>query len=101
MDWQPAVVLSDIGLPELNGYEVARRLRQEPHFEKVLLVALTGYSGDDDRQRSKDAGFDYHLVKPADVCELQRLLTARSCAPSLTAASRSVVPAKTGIMKGR
>ncbi|HBI46767.1 MAG TPA: hybrid sensor histidine kinase/response regulator [Planctomycetales bacterium] len=76
--WTPDVVLSDIGLPELDGYEVARRLRQEPSFANVLLVALTGYNGDDDRRRSKDAGFDHHLVKPADVRELQRVLTVRA-----------------------
>jgi PAS domain S-box-containing protein len=76
--WRPEVVVSDIGLPELDGYEVARRLRNETGFENVLMVALTGYSGDDDRRRSKDAGFDHHLVKPADACELQRVLTARA-----------------------
>jgi CheY-like chemotaxis protein/two-component sensor histidine kinase len=78
LEWRPDVVLSDIGLPELDGYEVARQLRREPDFESVLLVALTGYNGDDDRRRSKDAGFDHHLVKPADVRELQRVLTLRA-----------------------
>ena len=76
--WTPNIVLSDIGLPELDGYEVARRLRREPSFTNVLLVALTGYSADDDRRRSKDAGFDHHLVKPADVGELQRVLATRA-----------------------
>ena len=75
--WVPDVVLSDIGLPEWDGYEVARRLRREPRFEKVLFVALTGYNGEDDRRRSRDAGFDHHLAKPADVDELQRLLAVR------------------------
>ena len=78
LEWKPDVVLSDIGLPELDGYEVARRLRQEPSLANVLLVALTGYNGDDDRRRSKDAGFDHHLVKPADVRELQRVLMVRA-----------------------
>jgi CheY-like chemotaxis protein len=78
LGWKPDVVLSDIGLPELDGYEVARRLRREPNFSKVLLVAITGYNGEEDRRRSKEAGFDYHLGKPADVRELQRVLTARA-----------------------
>ncbi len=76
--WAPDVVLSDIGLPGLDGYEVARRLRREPRFERVLLVALTGYNAEDDRRRSREAGFDHHLAKPADVRELQRVLTARA-----------------------
>ncbi len=76
--WAPEVILSDIGLPELDGYEVARRLRQEPEFRDVLLVAITGYNGEDDRRRSKEAGFDHHLAKPADVRELQRLLASRA-----------------------
>ena len=76
LDWTPNVVLSDIGLPELDGYEVARRLRREPSFGNVLLVAITGYNGDEDRRLSKEAGFDHHLGKPADVRELQRMLAA-------------------------
>ncbi len=76
--WTPDVVLSDIGLPELDGYEVARRLRKEPGFRDILLVAITGYNGEDDRRRSKEAGFDHHLAKPADVRELQRVLAARA-----------------------
>ena len=76
--WAPEVVLSDIGLPELDGYEVARRLRKEAGFRDVLLVAITGYNGEDDRRRSKEAGFDHHLAKPADVRELQRVLAARA-----------------------
>ncbi len=78
LDWAPDVVLSDIGLPELDGYEVARRLRREARFENVLFVALTGYNAEEDRRRSRDAGFDHHLAKPADVRELQRVLTARA-----------------------
>ncbi len=78
LEWAPDVVLSDIGLPELDGYEVARRLRREPRFESVLFVALTGYNAEDDRRRSREAGFDHHLAKPADVRELQRVLTARA-----------------------
>lgn len=78
LGWAPDVVLSDIGLPELDGYEVARRLRREARFKDKLFVALTGYNSEDDRRLSREAGFDYHLVKPADVRELQRVLTAKA-----------------------
>jgi PAS domain S-box-containing protein len=72
----PQVVVLDIGLPKMDGYEVARRLRQQPAMRHSFLVALTGYGQDEDRQRSKDAGFDHHLVKPVDPSELQSLLTS-------------------------
>src|SRR4029079_2798030 len=74
LQFKPQVVLIDIGLPDLNGYEVARRLRT--HFkEQVVLVALTGYGQEDDLRAALDAGFDAHLVKPADIGELTRLLS--------------------------
>ena len=75
--WLPEVVLSDIGLPGLDGFEVARRLRRQPGMEGALLVALTGYGGDDDRRRGLEAGFDHYLTKPTDPDALQRLLAAR------------------------
>jgi len=62
----PDVVLLDIGLPGLDGYEVARRLRTLPDGDRCLLIALTGYGQQDDRRRAHEAGFDVHLVKPAD-----------------------------------
>jgi CheY-like chemotaxis protein len=74
--WRPEVVVCDIGLPEMDGYEVARRLRRAPGLEGVLLVALTGYGRDEDRRRAFEAGFDHHLTKPADPEELRRLLAA-------------------------
>jgi two-component system CheB/CheR fusion protein len=74
--FRPQVIVLDIGLPKMDGYEVARRLRQDPEMKKLFLVALTGYGQDEDRQRSKDAGFDHHLVKPVDPAELQSVLTA-------------------------
>jgi PAS domain S-box-containing protein len=64
--FHPDVVLLDIGLPEVDGYEVARRLREEPPSSRLLLVAVTGYGTVEDRKRSREAGFDYHLVKPVD-----------------------------------
>ena len=62
----PEVVLLDIGLPGVDGYEVARLIRREPAGDKPALVALTGYGQEDDRRRSREAGFDHHLVKPVD-----------------------------------
>jgi signal transduction histidine kinase len=63
----PEVVLLDIGLPGMDGYEVARRMRRQPALQGLLLVALTGYGQDEDRRRSREAGFNLHLVKPLDL----------------------------------
>jgi PAS domain S-box-containing protein len=73
-EWSPDVVLCDIGLPGLDGYGVARQLRLHPATARVRLVALTGYGGDEDRRRSRQAGFDHHLTKPATPDDLVRLL---------------------------
>jgi CheY-like chemotaxis protein/anti-sigma regulatory factor (Ser/Thr protein kinase) len=62
--WRPDVVLLDIGLPRLDGYEVGRRLRARPDMKDVVIIAVTGYGQDSDRRRSEEAGFQYHLVKP-------------------------------------
>jgi signal transduction histidine kinase/CheY-like chemotaxis protein len=75
-DWPPAVVLLDIGMPGMDGHEVARRIRQQPRLDDVTLIALTGWGQDEDRRRSELAGFDYHLIKPADVRTLQTLLVS-------------------------
>jgi CheY-like chemotaxis protein len=75
IDYRPDVVLLDIGLPGLNGYEVAKRLRQHPDLRNTVLIALTGYGQDTDRQASSQAGFDHHLVKPARLEQLKRILT--------------------------
>jgi two-component system CheB/CheR fusion protein len=71
---RPEVILSDLGLPGMDGYELARRLRAEPAFGKVVLVALTGYGRPEDQRRALDAGFDHHLVKPPDLAGLAELL---------------------------
>ena len=71
----PDVVLLDIGLPGMDGYQVARRLRELDGMDRALLVALTGYGRDEDRRRSMEAGFDHHLVKPVDPGSLKELLT--------------------------
>jgi two-component system, chemotaxis family, CheB/CheR fusion protein len=72
----PDVILLDIGLPGLTGYEVARRIReQQREGRHPLLVALTGWGQSEDRRRSKEAGFDAHMVKPVDERVLRKLLT--------------------------
>ena len=71
---RPDVVMLDIGLPGMNGYEVAKRLKGLPNSKSTMLIAMTGYGQEEDRQRSRDAGFDYHLVKPVDLEQLNRLL---------------------------
>ncbi len=70
----PDVILVDIGLPDMDGYEVARRMRQHPRLKGIVLVALTGYGRDQDRQQSRAAGFDYHMVKPVNLDMLQEFL---------------------------
>jgi CheY-like chemotaxis protein len=65
-EFHPDVALVDIGLPGMSGYEVARRMREQPQFRDMLLVAQTGWGRDEDRQRATEAGFNYHLVKPID-----------------------------------
>jgi CheY-like chemotaxis protein len=78
LDHNPDVVLLDIGLPGMNGYEVAKRLRQQPVFSGVVLIAMTGYGQESDRESSRAAGFDHHLVKPADFGKVQQILAAVS-----------------------
>ena len=68
------MILCDIGLPGMDGYAVARSLRQEPATSDAHLIALTGYGRESDRRRTREAGFDLHLVKPVEPLELKRLL---------------------------
>jgi CheY-like chemotaxis protein len=81
--FHPQVVLSDIGLPGgMDGYAVARALRQEPALASAHLIALTGYAQEEDQRCAREAGFDRHLVKPVDFAELQTalaLLPVASC----------------------
>ncbi len=76
LDHTPDVMLLDIGLPGLTGIEVAERIRRQSTLERIVLVAMTGYGQESDRQRSRDAGFDHHLTKPADFAELEKILAA-------------------------
>jgi PAS domain S-box-containing protein len=71
---KPDVMLLDIGLPEIDGYELARRLRSDPDTGSACLIAITGYGQEEDRQRSREAGFDHHLMKPVNAEDLRRTL---------------------------
>jgi CheY-like chemotaxis protein len=75
-DFRPDCVVLDLGLPGIDGYEVARRLRERPYGATLTLVALTGWAGKDVRLKAAAAGFDYHLVKPVNFEELERIVTA-------------------------
>jgi CheY-like chemotaxis protein len=75
-DFKPHVVLLDIALPEMNGYEVAKRMRMMPELARTVIVAMTGYGQDDDRRRSVEAGFTEHLVKPIDPSVLERVVAS-------------------------
>ncbi len=76
--YDPAVVLLDIGMPGMDGYEVARAIRARSPARRAAIVALTGWGQAEDRRRSREAGFDHHLVKPADLAALQSLLGSLS-----------------------
>ncbi len=75
-DFRPDIALLDIGMPKLNGYELARRIRDQVWGRDVLLIAVTGWGGADHRQQTTDAGFDHHLTKPIDPAALTRLLVS-------------------------
>jgi two-component system CheB/CheR fusion protein len=83
--FHPDAVLLDLGMPGMNGYEVARQIRKTPGLGKLMLIALTGYGSPEDRALTEAAGFDYHMVKPVDLDELQRLLNLASDAPNAAA----------------
>ena len=72
--YRPDTVFLDLGMPGMDGYEVARQVRKIPGLEKTVLAALTGWGQQEDRRRTTEAGFDYHLVKPIDVAEIIKLL---------------------------
>jgi len=72
--YRPDLVFLDIGMPVMDGYEVARQMRQMPGLEKTVLTALTGWGQKEDRRRTAKAGFDHHLVKPVEATALENLL---------------------------
>jgi PAS domain S-box-containing protein len=73
--FQPEIILLDIGMPKLNGYETARRIREQPWGKNVVLAALTGWGQEEDKRRTREAGFDHHFVKPVEPATLQKLLS--------------------------
>ncbi len=85
----PDVALLDIGLPVMDGYELARRLRADPSLRAIKLVAITGYGQEADRQRAREAGFDVHLVKPVEIGALCRLLEKLRPRPEPTVEARA------------
>ena len=78
-NFQPKVILLDIGLPGLSGYEVAQRIRQNSETKNATLVAITGWGQPEDQERSREAGFDHHLLKPVNPESLQQLLASIQC----------------------
>jgi CheY-like chemotaxis protein len=77
----PEVVFLDIGLPGMSGYEVAQELRADPNLRDVVLVALTGWGAPEDRRKSKEAGFNHHLVKPVNVEDVESVLRSLERSP--------------------
>ena len=75
VSFRPAVVLMDLGMPVMSGYEVAQQARMLPHCKDTMFIALTGWGQEEDRRKTRDAGFDYHLLKPVNVGDLRVLLT--------------------------
>jgi CheY-like chemotaxis protein len=73
-EFRPEIVLLDIGMPRLDGYEAARRIREQCDYGRLVLIAITGWGHDENRARTRDAGFDHHLVKPVEPATLTRLL---------------------------
>ena len=72
--FRPKVVLLDLGLPEMNGYEVARHIREQPWGRHMIVIAVTGWGQEEDRRRALEAGCDHHLTKPVDPAALEKLL---------------------------
>jgi len=73
LQFDPGIVVCDIGLPGMSGYEVARQLRANPKTAHALLIAITGYGKEEDRRLAREAGFDHHLIKPVDLADLRRV----------------------------
>jgi CheY-like chemotaxis protein len=82
-DLKPDVVLCDIGLPDMDGYEVARALRTNGDLATTRLIAVSGFAQPEDKKRAKEAGFDAHLAKPPSLDELNAMLADPSAAPEL------------------
>jgi CheY-like chemotaxis protein len=72
--FRPRVVLLDIGLPKLNGYEAAKRMREQSGNEKIIIIAISGWGQDRDKHKALESGFDHHLTKPVEHATLEKLL---------------------------
>jgi CheY-like chemotaxis protein len=96
--FEPDLAMIDVSMPGMDGNELARRLRQDPSLSTTTLVALTGWGQEADRKRSRDAGFDYHLVKPADIAQVEKIIAA---APARNLTPRPRRPAPGGAPKRR
>jgi CheY-like chemotaxis protein len=92
--FKPSLVFLDIGMPDMDGHEVARHVRALPEWQHLILVAMTGWGQDEDRRRSHAAGFDHHLIKPVDIRALEALL--RSLDATGTIPRASPLPATRG-----
>jgi CheY-like chemotaxis protein len=92
LEWSPSLVVLDIGLPDMSGYDVARELRQPERAAPLTLIALTGWGTQDDKRRAMEAGFDVHLTKPVDAAQfhaaLAQLETTRSRLNEASSAGR-------------
>ncbi len=80
--FRPDVVLLDIGLPKLSGYDACRRIREQPWGESMVLIAQTGWGQEEDKCRAREAGFNFHMVKPVDPAALERLLAGLLLTPA-------------------
>ena len=78
----PDLIICDIQMPRLNGYEACRRIREQARGRHLVLIALTGWGYDEDRSRSREAGFNFHMVKPVDPDALEKLLAGLLLAPA-------------------
>jgi CheY-like chemotaxis protein len=85
LSFRPELICLDIGMPKLNGYDTARRIREQPGGKEIVLVAVTGWGQDNDKRRSQEAGFNFHLVKPADPAALKEILEAVQAQSALPA----------------
>lgn len=79
--FRPDLVVLDIGLPKMNGYDACRHIRQQPWGQGMIIIAVTGWGQDEDRRRSHEAGFNHHVVKPVDAASLVKLLASLEPAP--------------------
>ncbi|HEX6861349.1 MAG TPA: response regulator, partial [Thermoanaerobaculia bacterium] len=91
-EFHPEVVLCDLGLPGMDGYQVAAALRRDPETASAKLIAVTGYGREEDRRKSKEAGFDLHLTKPVDPVQLRLLLQNEGTRPAASPAPENLPP---------